>query len=93
MRTNATIKKEWKNKISFSENYQIVIFMMHVDDTLSLTVALDLDGESMYDYEGIMDLEGTDEPNSEMKKKFKSTFNYFNKYFDNVIAKEEVILV
>lgn len=93
MRKNVELKKEWQKAIRYCDEYQITIFMMNVVDNLELTVALDLDGVKMSDYECVMCLEDTDEPTSEMKKKFKSLVKYFSQHFENVQGETKVIIV
>ena len=93
MRKNVELKKEWLRKTRHCDEYEINIFMMYLDDVLELTVALDIDGKQMADYECVMYLEGTDKPTSEMLKKFKSLTKYFNEHFSNVKSNTKVIVV
>ena len=93
MRTNREMTKEWSDKIRYCDDYNIEIFIMRVDDEITLNVWLDLDGETMYDSECVMVIENTAEPTNEMKKKFKSLAKYFKQHFENVNAIEEIVEV
>ena len=93
MRTNKELMKEWSNKIRYCDDYTIEIFMMRVDDEITLNVWLDLDGEIMHDSECVMVIENAAESTNEMKKKFKSLVKYFKQHFENVESIKEIINV
>lgn len=91
-RTNRQLRKDFEGQIRHADEYKISIMILHIEDQFELTVFLDMDGEKSSDYGCIMAEDGCD-LSRQMKGRAKMVYNYFRRYFNNVMLNEEVVYV